>query len=170
MPTVVPCPSCATKLRAPDHLAGRQTKCPKCGAAISIPTATAEAVAPTRKAPTPRQVRTVAPPVAAPDDDDRDDAADRRPAPRRSTVLAVFVFLFGGLTLACFGLAAVATFLVMRGPIVTQNETVHNPRPGVIVEHKSSSVSFNPAAAAVPAAGGVLFGGLFVWALRKWRA
>jgi predicted RNA-binding Zn-ribbon protein involved in translation (DUF1610 family) len=37
MPIPVVCPACATKLRAPDHAAGRKTKCPKCGGPVAVP-------------------------------------------------------------------------------------------------------------------------------------
>ena len=37
MPISITCPSCAVKMRAPDHAAGRSTKCPKCGAALVVP-------------------------------------------------------------------------------------------------------------------------------------
>lgn len=36
MPIPVVCPSCAAKLCAPNNLAGRNTKCPKCGTAIIV--------------------------------------------------------------------------------------------------------------------------------------
>lgn len=39
MPISIQCPSCQTKLNAPDDKAGRKTKCPKCGHAIVVPTA-----------------------------------------------------------------------------------------------------------------------------------
>lgn len=37
MPIPVVCPTCATKLRAPDNMAGRNAKCPKCGTAVAVP-------------------------------------------------------------------------------------------------------------------------------------
>jgi len=37
MPIPVSCPSCATKLRAPDDLAGKKTKCPGCGQLFQVP-------------------------------------------------------------------------------------------------------------------------------------
>lgn len=37
MPIVVTCPSCPTKLSAPDGAAGKQVRCPKCGAAAPVP-------------------------------------------------------------------------------------------------------------------------------------
>jgi hypothetical protein len=37
MPIVVTCPGCPTKLSAPDHAAGKQIRCPKCGAAAPVP-------------------------------------------------------------------------------------------------------------------------------------
>ncbi|NUQ65139.1 MAG: DUF4339 domain-containing protein, partial [Pirellulales bacterium] len=39
MAIVVACKACGGKFSAPDHLAGKQVKCPKCSAAVSIPTA-----------------------------------------------------------------------------------------------------------------------------------
>jgi hypothetical protein len=37
MPIPVVCPSCTSRLRAPDSKAGRKTKCPKCGTAVVVP-------------------------------------------------------------------------------------------------------------------------------------
>jgi predicted Zn finger-like uncharacterized protein len=37
MPIPIVCPSCAAKLRVPDNMAGRKTKCPKCGTGINVP-------------------------------------------------------------------------------------------------------------------------------------
>jgi hypothetical protein len=37
MPIVVTCPSCPTKLSAPDEAAGKAVRCPKCGAAATVP-------------------------------------------------------------------------------------------------------------------------------------
>src|SRR3954469_3996928 len=37
MPIVVSCPGCPTKLSAPDTAAGKQVRCPKCGAAAPVP-------------------------------------------------------------------------------------------------------------------------------------
>jgi hypothetical protein len=38
MPIVVKCPKCPTKLSAPDTAAGKQLRCPKCGALADVPT------------------------------------------------------------------------------------------------------------------------------------
>src|SRR5687767_1680066 len=48
MPIPIVCPSCAAKLRAPDTVAGRKTKCPKCGSAIAVPIALREVEEPAR--------------------------------------------------------------------------------------------------------------------------
>ena len=37
MPIRVQCPGCSARFKAPDSYAGRSEKCPKCGAAVSIP-------------------------------------------------------------------------------------------------------------------------------------
>jgi hypothetical protein len=37
MPIVVTCPGCPTKLSAPDSAAGKQIRCPKCGAVAPVP-------------------------------------------------------------------------------------------------------------------------------------
>jgi hypothetical protein len=37
MPIEIACPSCAALLRAPDKLAGKQAKCPKCGKPVPVP-------------------------------------------------------------------------------------------------------------------------------------
>ena len=41
MPIVVPCPTCNSRLNAPDAAAGRKVKCPKCQTFFQIPTASA---------------------------------------------------------------------------------------------------------------------------------
>jgi TM2 domain-containing membrane protein YozV len=46
MPIVVTCPSCGSKLKAPDTAAGKKLKCPKCQAPIAVPGAAADAPQP----------------------------------------------------------------------------------------------------------------------------
>lgn len=83
MPIVVTCPGCPTKLSAPDTAAGKQVRCPKCGAAAPVPSAD-EPVVDATPAP-----KTKPRPVDDDDDfdrpkkksrrDDDDDDADERP-------------------------------------------------------------------------------------------
>jgi hypothetical protein len=92
MPIPVVCPSCATKLRAPDNMAGRKTKCPKCGTAVVVPSPAPEAPEPVRAEPLPQPVKRVEPPVVRPkpppapalvsdeDDFDLEPRARRRPS------------------------------------------------------------------------------------------
>src|SRR5262249_27343099 len=40
----VECPSCGTPLRGPDEAAGKKTKCPKCGATVTLPAAHGEPI------------------------------------------------------------------------------------------------------------------------------
>src|SRR6266481_7628731 len=40
MPISIVCPSCATRLNAPDHQAGKSGKCPKCQTRLELPPAT----------------------------------------------------------------------------------------------------------------------------------
>lgn len=47
MPIVVTCPSCGSRFQAPESLAGKRGKCPKCGTVLDIP----GAAAPPRVAP-----------------------------------------------------------------------------------------------------------------------
>lgn len=49
MPIVVTCDSCTVKLRAPETVAGRKIKCPKCGAPIQIAAVAATPAAPANK-------------------------------------------------------------------------------------------------------------------------
>ncbi len=42
MPIHLTCPSCSAKLQAPDNLAGRKMKCPKCGTAVAVEPVSAE--------------------------------------------------------------------------------------------------------------------------------
>ncbi|MCI0700244.1 MAG: zinc-ribbon domain-containing protein [Planctomycetia bacterium] len=37
MPIIVVCPGCSTKLSAPEEVAGKQVRCPKCGSAADVP-------------------------------------------------------------------------------------------------------------------------------------
>lgn len=37
MPILLTCPACMTKLKAPESLAGRKIKCPKCGSPVAVP-------------------------------------------------------------------------------------------------------------------------------------
>src|SRR5437870_3534086 len=46
MPILVVCPSCSAKLRAPDAIAGRKIKCPKCGTRVVVPTPARESAPP----------------------------------------------------------------------------------------------------------------------------
>ncbi len=46
MPMRVVCPSCTSKLRAADNMAGRKTKCPKCGTVFEIPMSDRETAEP----------------------------------------------------------------------------------------------------------------------------
>jgi hypothetical protein len=40
MPIPVTCLSCGAKMKAPDNMAGKKSKCPKCGAVVAVPTGT----------------------------------------------------------------------------------------------------------------------------------
>src|SRR4051812_10831237 len=42
MPVAVLCPSCKSKLKAPDHLAGRTLTCPSCKSSVDVPAAVRE--------------------------------------------------------------------------------------------------------------------------------
>lgn len=127
MPIAIRCSGCAEVLKVPDHMAGRQGKCPRCGEVLKIPAAAASAAAlnaPTQMASssarqtkatiTNEQVpaaqrRTAA---ARDDEDDARDEADDRPRggrknkKRKKSSLLLFGLLGGG----CFGL-----FLVCSG-------------------------------------------------------
>jgi hypothetical protein len=59
MPIHTACESCGSRLKAPDALAGRKLKCPKCGVAVAVPTTAVTAAPdpappPKPKNPTPR--------------------------------------------------------------------------------------------------------------------
>jgi DNA-directed RNA polymerase subunit M/transcription elongation factor TFIIS len=45
MPISVKCPDCSQGLKAPDALAGKKAKCPKCGGIVPIPAAESDAIA-----------------------------------------------------------------------------------------------------------------------------
>ncbi len=50
MAILTTCASCNSKMKAPDHLAGKKAKCPKCGHATPVPTnlSTSVATAPSK--------------------------------------------------------------------------------------------------------------------------
>lgn len=64
MPIALTCPTCSTKLKAPDAAAGRKLKCPKCAAVIAVPPASANRPPPAPAAGPPARPPQVA--VAAP--------------------------------------------------------------------------------------------------------
>ena len=66
MPIPVICPSCSTKLRAPDTMAGYKTKCPKCGIAVVIPSPVHLASELACAEPMPQAVPAAAPQSTAP--------------------------------------------------------------------------------------------------------
>lgn len=63
MPIAVGC-QCGQRFAAPDHLAGKQVKCPKCGSPLSIPSGNPAATAP----PQPQMPAAPTAPAAAPRD------------------------------------------------------------------------------------------------------
>src|SRR5207249_10966430 len=68
MPITVICSQCSTTLRAPDTAAGKNAKCPTCGATLVVPGAAAEAtVQPLPESPPPM----ASAPRHAIEDDDR---------------------------------------------------------------------------------------------------
>lgn len=86
---VVQCPGCPTRLSAPEGAAGKQLKCPKCGALATVPN---EQVVESKPAAPPKpKPKVTADPVE--DDDDRprsrkrrdeDDDDDDRPRKKKS--------------------------------------------------------------------------------------
>ncbi len=66
MPISVVCLSCFAKLRAPDNMAGRTMKCPKCGRAVVVPSPVNEAAQPTPAEPPPLPVKRVEPAAVRP--------------------------------------------------------------------------------------------------------
>jgi hypothetical protein len=89
--------TCGATMQVQDDTAGKQCKCPKCGAICQIPAAP-EIVAPTAPTPAPAPAAPAAPSVAAP-------VASKRPG--GLTALAVLNFVFGGLAIL-FGLGGIA--------------------------------------------------------------
>src|SRR5262245_48293441 len=94
MPITVTCPSCSTRLAAPDTAAGKKVKCPKagCGTIVSVPAPAAPMFEVVEDDPPPPKPKPrVIPAVAEDDDDDRprrrprrdDDDDDDRPRSRR---------------------------------------------------------------------------------------
>ncbi len=89
MPISVTCPSCGSKIKAPDGLAGRRANCPKCKAPINVPAANGsqEPAQPPSRAAAPIQLPYVAPPSTPEpfsrlDDDEAASIRERRrPAP-----------------------------------------------------------------------------------------
>lgn len=80
MPITVSCPSCGGKINAPDNLAGRKVKCPKCSAPMMLPSdnAVTEAIQTAAPAPAAPPPPSAPPPRSRParpaqDDDYYDD-------------------------------------------------------------------------------------------------
>jgi hypothetical protein len=101
------CP-CGQQLQARDEHAGQQTRCPKCGNAVLIPSATA-AAPPARPGPAPRRPR------PAPSADDGPE--ERRPrgrdsAPTGTSLAAIFSLILGILSPCLLVLAAVPAILL----------------------------------------------------------
>ncbi len=92
MPISVACPTCGTKLKAPDNAVGKKVKCPKCASLVVVPAesdetasaisnAPAPAPKPKPRAEEPEEIEDIPeagdepPPDDEPDDDGRDDEA-----------------------------------------------------------------------------------------------
>lgn len=75
MAVVVQCPGCPTRLSAPEGAAGKQLKCPKCGALATVPEQVVESKA---AAPPKPKSKVTADPVDDDDDDDRPRSRKRR--------------------------------------------------------------------------------------------
>ncbi|MCI0682968.1 MAG: hypothetical protein L0Y71_12770 [Gemmataceae bacterium] len=90
MPITVSCPSCGGTIKAPENLAGRKVKCPKCTAVMMLPAAAGgiEAIQATPPAPAAPPAMPSASPAPPPprqssrraDREDRDDWDDDRPS------------------------------------------------------------------------------------------
>ncbi len=79
MPITARCPSCGGTVKAPDHLAGRTVKCPKCTAAITLPAAAGD----------PGAIRTAPPPGPTPAPLPPADPVSAGPPPRPARAPAV---------------------------------------------------------------------------------
>lgn len=84
------CASCATKLRAPNNIAGQKTKCPKCGGVVTVPNPSAELLDASVPQPVPQPTKSAEPTAVRPKsspkavDGDKDNGAkDYRDAPRK---------------------------------------------------------------------------------------
>ncbi len=101
MPIPVTCPSCQTRLKAPDAAAGRTTRCPSCGEPVTVVAASAER--PAADAPAPRPGRGAS--AARP--------AESAPNGPRRVNLVVVAAAVGGLVLG-IGAALLATAIASR--------------------------------------------------------
>lgn len=89
MPFSLTCKGCKSTLKAPDELAGKKVKCPKCKTLVKVPLEQDEDDDEPVEVMPDERVRQAPPRKAAParsrrDDDDEDEEEDDRPA-RRST-------------------------------------------------------------------------------------
>ncbi len=77
MPITITCPSCGNSLTAPDHLAGKEVKCPRCAEPVLVPGEEPEQTAVTQepRRPAPAARRRPRRPV---EDDDEDGPPRRR--------------------------------------------------------------------------------------------
>jgi hypothetical protein len=104
MPVPVSCPTCGSKLQAPEKLSGRSVKCPKCGELLAIPAAAPQPPLPAMPADPPPRDEASAPYEAGPRRDRREDRAS---PPRAGRGIPRLVWLlgipFGLLGLCCGG-------------------------------------------------------------------
>ena len=87
MPISVACPTCGTKLKAPDNAVGKKVKCPKCASLVVVPAESDEAASaisnapapapkPTPRAEEPEEIEDIPEASDEPIDDGDDEEAD----------------------------------------------------------------------------------------------
>jgi hypothetical protein len=128
MPIAFSCPSCGSRLKVPDSLAGRKAKCSQCGGVVAVSAAAPPVVRPRPKTnpvrrPTPEEVEPEERPRREPEDRDEDEVPrkERRPKKKKKKRLAkraergssIWPWWVGGLT-GCLVVALVAILLAVR--------------------------------------------------------
>lgn len=138
MPIALACPSCASRITAPDRLAGKTVKCPKCGTAMSLPAAepgfevVEDVPAPERPVIKARPLPDDRPKRKLRREADDEDEGDDRPGRRRKdnstklylAIAAVVVVIVGG------ALTVIAVF-ALASPTTPTKPTAELPAPWV---------------------------------------
>jgi hypothetical protein len=109
----VTCPACESKIRAPENMAGRKAKCPKCGQSVAVPLPSGPASDPSKSVPV------LLPASVDDDDDDRQLPAKHKPA-KSNKGLIIGLSVGGGILLV--GLVVALMVLTKSGTLTAKEK------------------------------------------------